>query len=64
MYLRSSIQKKKNLFIASVSWSWFGIQHWEEFEIFESQHEAELWILNQRTGGTLVYNVDENEEKK
>lgn len=61
-YVRSAIQKKNGLFISTVTWSWFGIQHWNEYEIFTTQHEAELWILKQRTGGTLCYDLDEEKE--
>ena len=57
-YVKSSIQKKNGLFISTVTWSWFNLQHWNEYEIFTTQHEAELWILKQRTGGTLVYDFD------
>ena len=62
MYIRSSITKKSGLFVAKIVWSFYGIQHWEEFEIFATQHEAELWVLHQRTGGTLVIDVEENKE--
>ena len=63
MYVRSAIQKKNGLFISTVTLSYFGIQHWNEYEIFTTQHDAELWILKQRTGGTLVYDLEEKNEK-
>ena len=64
MYIRSEIIKKKSLYIASIIWSWWGLQHWSEYEIFETIEEANSWVLRRRTNGTLVYDIDSEEEKK
>ena len=58
MYLRSNIRKRNNVFIAEIWWSWFGLQHHSELELFDTIEEAKTWILEQRTGGTLKYEIE------
>jgi hypothetical protein len=55
MFVKASILKKKELFIAIITWSYYGISHYEIFEVFESLVEAEKWILLERTHGALTY---------
>jgi hypothetical protein len=57
MYVRSSIIKKKGLYIAEIVYSWFGLQYYSEFEFFENIEDAKNYILTKRTNGTLV--IDE-----
>lgn len=55
MYIKSNIQRKKELFIATIRWSWYAIQYFDELEIFDSLDLAKNWILQQRTNGSLTY---------
>jgi len=57
LYVKSSIKKKKELYIASITWSWYAIQHWDEIEIFEDLTKAQEWILKERTNGSLTYEL-------
>jgi hypothetical protein len=55
MYVKSNIQKKKDLFIATISWSYYGFLHYDDLEIFDSMEDAKHWILEQRTNGSLTF---------
>ena len=55
MYIKSNIQRKKEMFIATIRWSWYAIQYFDELEIFDSLDLAKNWILEQRTNGSLTY---------
>ena len=55
LYIKSCITKKKELYIASITWSYYLLQNWDEIEVFESLADAQEWILKQRTNGSLTY---------
>lgn len=55
MFVKATILKKKELFIAVITWSYYGLSHYKVFEIHESIVEAEKWILLERTNGALTY---------
>jgi hypothetical protein len=55
MYIKSNIQRKKEMFIATIRWSWYAVQYFDELEIFDSLDLAKNWILEQRTNGSLTY---------
>ena len=55
LFIRANIKEQQKLFIASITWSYYGIQHWQEIEIFLTIIEAEKWILKERTSGSLTY---------
>lgn len=55
MFVKASIIKKKELFIAVITWSYYAISYFKEFEVFETLVEAEKHILLERTNGALTY---------
>lgn len=55
MFVKASILKKKDLFIAIITWSYYGISHYEKFDVFETLVDAEKYILLERTNGALTY---------
>lgn len=55
MFVKASIIKKKDLYIAIITWSYYGFSHYEIFDVFESLVEAEKYILLERTNGSLTY---------
>lgn len=62
MYIRSEITIKKNIYIASIVWSWYGLQHYSEYEFFETLDEANNWVLKKRTNNTLVYDLEDKKD--
>jgi hypothetical protein len=57
LYIKSNIKKVKELYIGTITWSWFGLQIWDEIEVFETLEEAKAWILKERTNGSLTYDL-------
>ena len=64
LFIKASVVQKKSLFVARITWSWFGMSHYDEIEVFETLQEANLWILRLRTDGHLVYDTDSDEKKE
>lgn len=58
MFIKAKIQEKNKMFIASITWSWYGFQHYEEFEIFSTLAEAEKYILKKRCNDYLSYAIE------
>ena len=57
LYIKSTIRKIKELYVSTITWSWYNIQNWTEIEIFESIEQAREWILKERTNGSLTYDL-------
>jgi hypothetical protein len=55
MFVKASIEEKKTLFISIITWSYYGISHFQNIEIFENLIDARNWILQERTHGALTY---------
>jgi hypothetical protein len=55
MFVKALIINKKELFIAIITWSYYGLSHYKDINIFETLVEAEKHILLERTNGALAY---------
>jgi hypothetical protein len=56
-FVSAKIEKKKELFVGSIVWSWYGVTTWTEVEIFETIEECKSWILKERCAGGLTLSV-------
>ena len=61
-FVKAKIEKKKGLYVSTITYSWFGIYHYDEVSVSETLEEAERILLKERTQGHLVYQL-EGEEK-
>jgi hypothetical protein len=59
LFVRASVTKKKSLYVTRIVWSWYGLQHYSEMEVFNTLQEANQHILQRRTSGCLVYADDD-----
>lgn len=55
LFIKAVIKKKENLYLAEITWSWYGVMHWIEIELFKTLTEANEWVLKQRVDGKLSY---------
>ena len=63
MFIRASIEKKKSLFVARIVYSYWGLYHYSELNVFASLEECEHYLLYERCGGIILYDVDVDVEK-
>jgi len=61
-FVKAKIEKKKGLYVATITYSWYGIYHFDEVMVCETLEEAERILLKERCSGHLVYQL-ETEEK-
>lgn len=53
-FVSAKIEKRKELYVGSIIWSWYSVTTWTEVEIFETLEECKSWILVQRCAGGLT----------
>jgi len=52
-FVKAGIKKIGNAYVAKITYSFFGLYHYEELEAFPTLQEAKDFILKQRTDGHL-----------
>jgi len=62
MFIKCKIERKKELFVATMTYSYYGLYHYNEMRVYETLEEAEKALLWERCGGLLSY-VSEEEKK-
>lgn len=55
LFIKAVVKKKDNLYLAIITWSWYNLINYDEYELFNSLVEANDWILKHRTNGSLTY---------
>ena len=61
-FVKAKIEKKKSLYVATITYSYFGLYHFTEVQVCDTLEEAERILLKERCSGHLVYQL-ETEEK-
>jgi len=56
-FCSAKIEKKKDLFVVSITWSWYAITTWTEVEVFETLEEAKSYVLKERCAGGLTLSL-------
>ena len=57
MFCCAKIEKKKELYVSSIKYSWYGLSYFTEVEVFETLEEAKSHILKERCAGGLTLDV-------
>ena len=57
MFVKCSIIEKKNLFISTCTYSFYGLYYFDEVAIHESLTEAKDHLLSIRMGGHLSLDI-------
>ena len=58
MFIKAKIECMKSLYIATITYSYYGIYHFEEVDVFESIVDAEKHLLFKRCGGLIQYDIN------
>lgn len=53
-FIKAEIKKVKDVYVATITYSYFGLYHFSVVDYFESDDLAKLFILKERCGGHLV----------
>lgn len=53
-FVRAEIKKVKEIFVATITYSYFGLYHFTVVDYFDSDEDAKTFILTERCGGHLV----------
>ena len=62
-FIKAKIEKKKTLFVATITYSYFGLYWYDVVNVFETLQDAEHYLLLQRCGGVLSIHVEDEEKK-
>jgi len=58
-FIKAKIQEKQGLFVAVITWSYYGIYYFDEISIHKSLNEATEHLLKVRCDGKLSLEKDE-----
>jgi len=61
-FVKAKIEKKRELYVATLTYSYYGLYHYDVLNVFSTLQEAEHYLLYERCGG--VIQIVEEEEKK
>ena len=53
-FVKAKIMQKKSLFVACITWSYYGLYHYDEMSVHESLIEAQEHLLKLRCDGKLI----------
>lgn len=53
-FVRAKIKPVKGVWVATITYSYYGLYHYPIIEHFETKVEAEHWVLQNRCDGHLV----------
>jgi len=56
-FCSAKIEKKRELFVGSIVWSWYGVTTWTQVEVFENLEDAKSWVLKERCAGGLTLSL-------
>ena len=59
MFVKCRIQKKKELYCAIITYSFYGLYHFDEVTIHETMELATAYLLRERCSGHLSLDVGE-----
>ena len=59
MFVKARIEKKKNLYVAAITYSYYGLYHYDVLNVFDTLQAAEHYLLYERCGGVLEINEEE-----
>jgi hypothetical protein len=57
MYISTKIKKIKDLFVVTITYSYYGLYHYDEMSIHESLAEANKHIIDSRCGSHISYEI-------
>jgi len=63
-FVKAKIEKKKGLFVATITYSYFGLYHYDVLNVFESLEKAEHYLLYERCNGVIEIALEMEEEKE
>lgn len=63
-FIKAKIEEKNGLFITTLTYSWYGIYHYQEVNVFSTIVEAERYMLHERCGGLVEYSLKDSENSK
>ena len=58
-FVKAKIQKEKNLFCSVVTYSYYGLYHWDETKIHDTLELATEYLLKERCNGHLSIEIGE-----
>jgi hypothetical protein len=58
-FIKAKIQKKKELYVATITYSYYGLYHYDVLSVFNTLQEAEHYLLYERCGGVIEIIEDE-----
>ena len=56
------IKKDGSVWVAVITYSYFGIYYYTDTKYFESKSEAKEWVCDERCDGRLVINLSQVDE--
>lgn len=56
-FCSAKIEKKKELFVVTITWSWYAIVTWTVVEVFNNLEEAKSYVLKERCAGGLTLSL-------
>ena len=56
-FVKAKIEEKNGLFITTLTYSWYGIYHFQEVNVFNTIEEAERYMLHERCQGLISYKL-------
>lgn len=62
MFIKCKIEKKKNLFVATMTYSFYGMYYYNEIKVYETLEDAEKALLWERCSGLISYS--DGDDKK
>ena len=62
MFIKGEITKQKGLYIATITYSYYGIYHYTNIKVFDTLEECEKAMLFERCGGLLQYNIEDDKK--
>jgi len=63
MFVKAKIEKRKDLYVATATFSYFGLYHWDQCSVWDSLEEATDHLLRVRCGGCLSIDVTPQENR-
>ena len=63
MFIKCKIEKKKGLFVATITYSYYGLYYYNELRVYENLEEAEKALLWERCAGLIVYEDGDDKKK-
>ena len=57
-FIKAKIEEKKGLFVATITYSYFGLYYYNEVTVSETIQEAEKLLLKERCSGKIAYELE------